>query len=415
MALTGIPGTTETHVRRRRVYHIGGYDPAPPSAVFERFTRELRRFERAWGTHASTTELEVSGDLASWQVSASGSNWRTEIEMRLVRWDDVIVGSGVQPTWRRLVPAVIAFCDFLVAGAFTAYLRSSWRYALFFLYPILILALAGSVSAAAAAFILSSTGSYFAAILTLFISLYATLYAADRLLYLNILIEDWIFSHRYVRKGDSILNDRLQRIAEEIARNAPADQADEILIIGHSLGAVLAIDLIDRAMKIQLDQSGNTRRLAFFSVGASTLKIGLHRAASGFRAAIGRVSSNLDVLWVDYRARSDVMNFFGAEMLRDLKLRPASSPLVRNVSIRRMIAPGRYPRIRKNWYKMHCQFVRGNDRRAPYDYFMTACGPLPAECIARSERGAMDYFDTEGQLIDSGDFACDLKGGTARK
>ncbi len=98
------------------------------------------------------------------------------------------------------------------------------------------------------------------------------------------------------------------------------------------------------------------------------------------------------------------MNFFGADLLSHLKLPPTGSPLARNVSIRRMITPARYPRLRKNWYRMHCQFVRGNDRRAPYDYFMSTCGPFSAEESARSERGAMDMFDADGRLIEVTDF-----------
>jgi pimeloyl-ACP methyl ester carboxylesterase len=229
------------------------------------------------------------------------------------------------------------------------------------------------------------------------------------------LLEDWIFARDYIRNGNDVLAGRLQRVAADIAHAPLPEAADEILVVGHSLGAVLAIDLIDRAMNIETEPSRGARKITFLSVGASILKIGLHRAAREFRAAIGRISSNPDVFWADYRARSDVMNFFGAELLRYLKLPPTGSPLVRNVSIRRMIAPERYPRIRKNWYKMHCQFVRGNDRQAPYDYFMMTCGPVSAEKIARSERGAMDMFDADGQLIESAGFSRELNAiGTAK-
>lgn len=396
---------TETRVLRRQVYHVSGYDSAPPSAVFKRFAKELRRFELTWGVRATVSEVVVGPDLATWRVSASGPNWRAETEMNLVRWDDIITSSGERPAWRRLLPAIVAFYDFLVAGVLAAYLRTSWRYAMFFIYPLFILLLIAAISSAFAFFSFKFSASYFVSLIGFFGMGGFLLHAADRWLYLGMLLEDWIFARDYIRNGNDVLADRLQRVAAEIARSPLIEATDEILIVGHSLGAVLAIDLIDRAMKLKTEQSGERRKIAFLSVGASILKIALHRAAREFRAAIGRVSSNLDVFWADYRARSDVMNFFGAELLRHLKLPPTGSPVVRNVSIRRMIAPARYPRIRKNWYKMHCQFVRGNDRRAPYDYFMVTCGPISAERIARSERGAMDMFDADGQLIETSDFS----------
>jgi hypothetical protein len=36
-----------------------------------------------------------------------------------------------------------------------------------------------------------------------------------------------------------------------------------------------------------------------------------------------------------------------------------------------------YRRIRRNFFRLHNQFVSGNTKRASYDYFMLACGPLP--------------------------------------
>ena len=395
---------TETQVLRRRVYYIGGYDPAPPAAVFGRFVKELRRFEQTWGASTTVSELGVRDDLATWRISASGPNWHTETEMNLVRWDDVISSAGERPAWSRLAPGIVAFGDFLISGALSAYLRSSWRYAMFFLYPVLILFLIAGLCIGAALFSFALKGSYFISLLVFLSAAWLLLHAADRWLYLGLLIDDWIFARDYIRNGNGILADRLQRIAAEISRCHSSEATDETLVVGHSLGAVLAIDLIDRAVKIERESSGGSRKIAFLSVGASILKIGLHRAAQEFRAAIGRVSANSNVFWADYRARSDVMNFFGADLLSHLKLPPTGSPLARNVSIRRMITPARYPRLRKNWYRMHCQFVRGNDRRAPYDYFMSTCGPLSAERIARSERGAMDMFDADGRLIEVTDF-----------
>ena len=82
-------------------------------------------------------------------------------------------------------------------------------------------------------------------------------------------------------------------------------------------------------------------------------------------------------------------------------LAATGSPVIRSVSIRRMIDPARYPRIRRNWYRMHCQFVRGNDRRAPYDYFMFVCGPLYAEQLVNSKEGAMQALDADGRFLDT--------------
>ncbi|MDR6873669.1 hypothetical protein J2Y55_004696 [Bosea sp. BE125] len=391
---------TEARIFRRRIYHIGGYDHARPEVVHGRFVRELRRFERVWAASATASEPAIGEDLATWQVQTSGANWRVETEFCLVRWDDVIATMGAAPLWRRLPGGLLSFFDFILAGAFWGYLRASWRYAMFFLYPFLILAVLTLLALAGGVALARSTGSGLIGIgvgIGVFLLLF---HAAQRWLYLGLLLDDWIFSRRYIRHGDAVLDDRLQRVAADIVQAARGDAVDEILIIGHSLGAVLAIDLIDRAITAGLVRQDGGPRIAFLSAGSSTLKIGLHRGASRLRAAVARLSAFPALFWADYQARSDVMNFYRSDPLPLMGLAKTDSPLIRSVSIRRMLDPARYPRIRRNWYRMHCQFVRGNDRRAPYDYFMFTCGPLDAERQARLKDGAMHAFDTEGRVLD---------------
>lgn len=389
---------TGSRIRRRRVYHIGGYDHARPDAVHGRLARELRRFESTWAVSAVSLEPVIGDDLATWQVVTTGPDWRVETEFRLLRWDDVVEAEAARPMWRRLSDGMLSFVDFILAGAFGRYLRTSWRYAMFFLYPFLILAAVVLLALLGGAGMSRATGSALVG-LGVGIGVFFLLFrAAERWVFLGLLFDDWIFSRRYIRSGDPVLDDRLQRMAVELARPTQADAPDEIVIIAHSLGAVLAIDLIDRAIQAGLGQPGGNPRVVLLSVGSSTLKIGLHGAAVRFRAAVARVSAARAVFWADYQARSDVMNFYGSDPLSEMGLPPTGSPLVRSVSIRRMLDPARYPRIRRNWYRMHCQFVRGNDRRAPYDYFMFTCGPFSAEQQARSQDGAMPALDSEGRL-----------------
>ncbi len=147
------------------------------------------------------------------------------------------------PHGAALAPGIVAFGDFLVSGALGAYLRSSWRYAMFFLYPVFILFLIAGLCIGAALFSFALNGSYFISLLIFLGTAWLLLHAADRRLYLGLLIDDWIFARDYIRNGNGILADRLQQIAAEISRCHSSEAADETLVVGHSLGAVLAIDL----------------------------------------------------------------------------------------------------------------------------------------------------------------------------
>jgi len=401
---TYLPRPADAIIAKRLVFHIGGYDPMRPEVAHSRFVRELRRFKETWSASmASVSEPEIGVDEATWDVVTTGPNWRVHTHYRFVRWDDLIDAAGSQPMWRRLPFAFLAFLDFVWSGALWGYLRTNWRYAGFFLYPFLVVV----IFAAAAWFTGASIGKMMesssvgvAAGLAAFVVL---LRWPGSALHLPLLFDDWIFSRHYVRRGDPILERRFDRIAREINVAARGRGADEIVIVGHSLGAVFAIDLLDRALSLDPALGRRNAPVVLLSIGSSILKIGLHRQALRFRAALERVASAPGVFWAEYQALIDVMNFYNIDPTRELGLTTEERPFVRGVRISQMLDPIAYRHIRRSFYRVHCQFISGNNRRASYDYFMLTCGPFRVERQVRSPDGAVSAIGPDGALLERSD------------
>jgi hypothetical protein len=391
---------TEPIIARRLVYHIGGYDfTMPVDAVHRRFVRELRRFERTWSAKATASPPVIDADTATWDVVTTGPNWRVETRYRFVRWDDLIAAAGEQPFWRRVPLGLLAFLDFVAGGALWGYIRTNWRYALFFLYPYVLFAGLIAIAWFAGAFIAMATGFALIGIAAGFAAFLALLQWPGRWLLLPQLFDDWIFSRIYIRHGDPLLEQRLDRLAHQLIAAARAGEADEILLVGHSLGAVLAIDLLDRALRRDAAFGRNGAPVALLSVGSSILKIGLHRGARRFHVAVERVASAPGIFWAEYQALTDVMNFYKTDPVAEMGLTATAHPVVRIVRIKRMLDPAAYRRIRRNLFRVHCQFVSANDLRAAYDYFMLLCGPLSARQQAALPEGAASAIGADGELL----------------
>ena len=96
--------------------------------------------------------------------------------------------------------------------------------------------------------------------------------------------------------------------------------ADEILVIGHSLGAVLAVDLLDRALKLDPALGRNKIPVTFLSVGSSILKVGLHPKAICFRTTMERVAKSRAIFWGDLEALIDPLNFYKSRPMADMGL-----------------------------------------------------------------------------------------------
>jgi len=393
--------TDDPLILRRLVFHIGGYDPYTlPEQSYRRFVRESKRFEKTWCAEAVVSPSAITADEATWHITTTGPNWRVETRYCLVRWDDIIRDVARQPWWQRFPLSQLAFLDFVAAGALWGYIRTNWRYALFFIYPFLLFDIFIIVACFTGIFFANASGSIGIGVIAGLLMLVALVRWPCRWLGVVTLFDDWIFSSKYVRARYPVLEKRFDFIARDIDTAARGAHVDEILIIGHSLGAVLAVDLLDRVLKGNPSIGANVVRVAFLSVGSSILKIGLHRGAKRFRASLQRVASSAGIFWAEYQALTDVMNFYKTNPVSDVGLTTTiDRPVVRIVRIRNMLDPSSYRRIRRNFYRVHNQFISGNEQRTPYDYFMLVCGPLSARRQAKSPDGAASAFDASGALI----------------
>jgi hypothetical protein len=387
-------------VTKRLVLHVGGFEPLTPEAMHRRFAREIRRFETTWSAAATVSPAEVDENGAAWRVATSGPNWRVETDYRLLRWDDLIDIAARQPMWRRIPRGLLALLDFIAGGALWRYFRTNWRYALFFLYPYVLLAGLVALAALVGNLVAEALASALAGCAAGALVFVALLRWPGRRLYLPLMLDDWIFARTYVRRGEPVLDARLERAAGQIATAARAGEADEVVVVGHSLGAVLAIDLVARALALDPAFGRDGSPVALLSVGSSIPKIGLHRAARRFHAALARVAAAPGVFWAEYQAIIDVMNFYKTDPVAAMGLKPTGKPIVRVVRISRMLDPAYYRRIKRDFFRLHRQFVSGNDRRATYDYFMLLCGPIPVERQVRAKEGAASFIGPDGTLLD---------------
>jgi hypothetical protein len=389
-----------TTVSKRLVFHVGGYDPITPHAGAQRrFVREIARFQLTWSVKAYVGGLHDGADQTKWSVTTTGPNWQVETDYHLVRWDDVIETFSRRTIYWRILLGIIAFLDFVVSGALRGYLRTNWHYAVFFLYPFVMFGALILVTFLIGVLALKTSGSIPVGIVVGVFLLAALLVGPWRWLHLDALFDDWSFSREYVRKGNWILEQRLDRLAAEIVAAANDSDADELLVIGHSLGAVLAVDLLDRTLT--LDPAFGTRRIpvTFLTIGSSLLKIGVHHGATRLRAAVARVALSPGIFWGDYQARVDIMNFYNTNPMAEMALPTEDGPVVRLVEFGRMLEHAIYRRIRLKFYRLHCQFISGNDRRASYDYFMLVCGPLSAKSQTLAADGAVSVIEEDGSLI----------------
>ena len=394
-------------IARRHVFHVAGYDPYDIVAQHRRFRREIATFAATWNVSAAASDVTRQAGATAWNVTARGPNWAVETTFEPLDWHDIVRADLAGPALPRLAAGAAVFADVVASGTFRRYFAASHRYAFFFLVPfmdVVLFALVGALVGHALAGAPALVGLARAAVAaTLALALFCLLMRwPGRRWRVEQGLADWIFARDYMRGRRPDIEARLERFADRLVACAQASAVDEIVIVGHSLGAIFVVDLVTRALARDPDLARRGPALAVLTIGATIPKIALHPDGGRLRGCAERVAGEPDIFWVEYQARDDAISFY---KFHPVTLRAIgqggdpAQPLVRRVQFHEMMRPQDFRRYRVNFMRLHYQFVMANAQRATYDYFMIVCGPLPLRAIARAAAGPLDLIAADGSAI----------------
>lgn len=395
-------------IRRRHVFYIEGYDPQGVPGYSHLFRRELARFLQLWPLRstASETETDADGIAARWRIETVGPNWQVCTTYEFLRWDDLITRDIARPMWSLLPRVLVTFAEYLANGTIARLFRADWRFACFFLYPIVTLALVVAIPtglglAAARLAQIAALPSALAVLLGLGVA--GASYIGMRRLaqkwFAILLAASWLWFRDWAhgKRPDYIA--RIDTFARRIIERARAADADEIVVFGHSGGGTTLVPVIARALAIDADFARTGPMITAVSLGSSLPLAALHPRSDHVRAAILRVATEPSLVWIEAQARKDIMNFQRFDPVSGVGIDAGPgrcNPLVWNVRFRDMLSPAFYGRLRWNFFRMHYQFIMANDRRAAYDYFMFLCGPVSVRDWATRGGQVLSSFAEDG-------------------
>jgi hypothetical protein len=387
-------------VRKRCFVQFAGYETVDSAACQHRFVREMARFHHTWNVGGAASPLSIAADglAAHFAVATHGPNWRVDTDFHFFRWDDFVTADRARSELRRIPAGIAAMAEFILTGTAFRYLWRAWRFALFFLAPLVVIAGMVWLSLGVAHIGARPLGlppswpvrAVLAAIL--FSVLWWTL---GRMLEIDFALDLWSFMRGFVHRARPGLEQRLDRFARELAELIRETDADEIVVHGLSLGATLALVVVDRALKLD-PQLVAGRRLHLVTTGSWVATAALHPAAGWLREAVGRVASAPAVYWLEIQSLTDPLNLYKVDPVAALGLRSFGMPILKIIRVRSMLAETTYRRFKLNFLRIHRQTVMGNERRYFYDYYMLCCGPIPLAERIDNPHAAVDAFAADG-------------------
>jgi pimeloyl-ACP methyl ester carboxylesterase len=409
LTLLGISRYLSPMVKRRYVFHIAGYDPIG-AAWYRLFKRELAKFAQLWNVRPTLSDLERSSKGADvrWRVATSAANWQVETVYEPLLWDDIVLSDFARPTRERVSKSPLAFLDIVWSGAVFRYFKANWQYALFFFFPYVLVCAFALVAAAIAYWVADFTTLApipriaLAGVLAVVLFI-ALLYWPGRRWRVQQALDDWIFSWDYVYDRRPDLDARLDRFAEAVIARSREAEWDEIVIVGHSMGATLLLEVVTRALARDPDLGRHGPAVCVLTVGSTIPKFTLHPAGKRFRRYAAALVKEPSIAWAEYHARSDAISFYKFDPVTLTRFYGdpiRGKPLMRRVRLQHMLERSTYWRFRLRFMRLHYQFIMANERRTTYDYFMMVCGPVPFARMVLAPAGAAELIAADGSLID---------------
>ncbi len=379
-------------ITRKLVFLFPGFEPLTPQVHERRFETGTRIASECWGIDfrfvpASPALPSEPDATPRSEVRLSGPGWQTESEIVICDWSDTIALYGSKPAWTRLLAGLGALADFAVTGTAVRYFRTSWRYGLFFLYPIVLLlfALALTIFVATLPWAIGASAWQLVWSLPLAAALLAAMsrHGIRRLHFLT-LMDDWAFARDLAHGTSAAIEARVAIHARAIENGLGRSDVEEVIVAGHSLGVGLAVLALDRA----LSRTAPKVPVHVLSVGASLLKTALHPAATAQRAAVRSLVEGHRLPWVDVQSLSDPLNFYRSNPARSLGIEGGRAPVVHRISLGKLVSERNRRRNRLDFFRRHRQFVYGTERRHPYSFHLILAGPVEFERYA--ETGSID-------------------------
>ncbi|MCQ0092656.1 hypothetical protein [Roseovarius sp. M141] len=386
-------GSTSADTRpafARRVFYIPGYDPIHP-----RRYRELYRKEGAAQADISGYGLTLNARSGKgrygWQVAARMDGAEIASEVDVMVWSDIVRDSMSQTIAATYLQLVRTAWVYIASGALLRLMRLRKGPVIAALYPVgfllvqaaLAIALAYGVCRAVswawgAALPYDALGDVIGAALGIGAG-YALLRwfkKRDGKFYAYYLMHDYAYSARYRGANPPALEARMAEFADDIAAALTGD-ADEVLVVGHSSGAHLAVSILADLIRGGRVPPGGPA-LSFLSLGQVVPMVSFLPDAHRLRADLAYLSHSGALTWVDVTAPGDGCAFALCDPVAVSGVAPPGKrwPLVISAAFTQTLTPERWRALRWKFFRLHFQYLCAFDRPGDYDYFRITAGPM---------------------------------------
>ncbi|WP_378945774.1 hypothetical protein [Paracoccus sp. R86501] len=364
---------------RRHVLYLPGFDPIPPRRYRELYRREGADQAQISGHKLRMKKAQPDGGGFAWRVGShvEGRDVETRIEVAL--WSDIVQASmltGIAGTYLQLFRTMWIY---IASGTITRLMRLRRGPVIAAFYPIAVLLaqllLALLASGLVTWGIATMGGGLWGLPLGLAVAWGVLVLGRqlDHRLFAYYLMHDYAFTCANYGAYPSALEARITQFRDRL-KTILAQDLDEVLIVGHSSGAYLAVSALADLLR---EQPRHGPALSLLTLGHVVPMAGFLPRADRLRDDLAFLSQAEGIFWTDVTAPGDACCFALCDPVAVCGMAGPDQrwPLVISAAYTQTLSPERQKAIRNRWFRLHFQYLCAFDQPGDYDYFAITAGP----------------------------------------
>ncbi len=405
---------------RRAVFYVPGFDPRGPGAYHRLYADNAALRSGQGGVRIAVGSRRPTGvhgpgehgageHRAGWRVEAEWPEGAAVADYTVLRWDDLVRAAwprGAARLWRDIPRRLASLSRSGVLARLRRGSRPSFLAAVFPAlalsgFGLAVLAIGAMFTVLAAALAPAGFGGWLIAgsWLALGAAIPAAWSEADRRLNVT-----WLnHSIGYmVERAAGRLEDgpRWAGFAESIGRALDDPDIDEVLLVGHSQGAVHAVRLAARVLRAAPETIGRDRpkgwRLALVTLGQPlAIYCGLPEDAA-IKGDLAMLSSDERLIWLDATMPSDAASSGWLDPLSGVsRADGARWPVRRSPRFHTLMPTAAFRALRRDPLAFHFQYLAAAPRvvaEGAYDFLRLTAGPeaLDEQPFFRADPASLD-------------------------
>lgn len=363
----------------RHVFYIPGFDPRGASHYHRIYRTEAAKQAQVNGMHmAIGGRYRYSPISQGWNIQTEEHHQTCLTHYECLSWDDIVRAHWSKSYIALLLATFHVIWVYILHGIVFKVARVSRPPLVTGLYPVLFVLLSLLLASVTGIFLWKTVGAVTGALagsIAGITSIVTIMWIARKLgdkLNVFWLLRIYAFTSQWAQGNIPNMEERMDAFADRINTVLAENNHHEVLVIGHSVGAILAVPVVARA----LAKAPPNRTLTLLTLGECIPLLSFSPSAHKYREELASMAHTPRLFWADFTSPIDGACFplVNPVSVSGIILKPNTGPLILSTRFHTLFEQKNYQTIRRNWYRIHFQYLMATDFSGLFDFFAITAG-----------------------------------------